>query len=294
MNLLKITSISKKVTLALVGLFLIIFLLVHLGINLCLLRSDSGAWFYNATQFMGSNYIVKVFEIVLFAAIFIHICLAIALQIQNWRSRPVRYKITSKSKTSFMSRYMIWTGGLILCFLVLHFINFYFVKIGFVEGKYMVKMEHVEQYMQKHIKEYQELEKKNLLTEEAYAELQERFEKIQALDKEKTAETQKIFTNLTKKEIADALGSDFHHYEPDFYVMAKELFTQKAYSIIYIVLFFVLGFHLYHAFQSAFQTLGLNHNKYNGTIKTASLLYTVFIVAGFSIIPLYYMFFFKH
>ena len=36
---------------------------------------------------------------------------------------------------------MIWTGGLVLCFLVLHFANFYFVKLGWVEGKYMIKTE---------------------------------------------------------------------------------------------------------------------------------------------------------
>ena len=83
MNLPKIASISKKIVVACVGLFLLLFLLVHLGINLCLLRPDDGAWYIAASNFMGTNYIVKVFEIVLFAVLFIHIVLTIALQIQN-------------------------------------------------------------------------------------------------------------------------------------------------------------------------------------------------------------------
>ena len=142
MNLPKIASISKKIVVACVGLFLLLFLLVHLGINLCLLRPDDGAWFVAASNFMGTNYIVKVFEVVLFAVLFIHIILTIALQIQNWKARPVRYSQPSRSKTSAGSKTMIWTGGLVFVFLALHFVNFYFVKMGWVEGKYMIQSEY--------------------------------------------------------------------------------------------------------------------------------------------------------
>jgi len=119
---------------AFLGLFLMIFLVVHLGINLCLLRDDGGAWFTAAAHFMGTNYIVKVFEIVLFGGFIFHILLGIILQVQNWMARPVRYHVGNKTKTPFLSKYMIYTGGIIFIFLLIHFVNFYFIKIGLVSN----------------------------------------------------------------------------------------------------------------------------------------------------------------
>lgn len=129
---LKASSIAKKIYMAIAGLFLITFLLVHLGINLCLLRNDSGEWFNAASHFMGSNYIVKIFEIFLFLGFFIHMLIGVILQIQNWLARPKRYKIEGFSHTSFFSKYMIHTGVIIIVFLAIHLSNFYFVKHGWV------------------------------------------------------------------------------------------------------------------------------------------------------------------
>ena len=57
-------------------------------------------------------------------------------------------------------------------------------------------------------------------------------------------------------------------------------------DIFYIFCILFLGFHLIHGFQSAFQTLGLNHRVYTPWIKGIGLVYTLVVVAGFSIIPL--------
>ena len=132
-TLFKMSSLSKKVFMALAGVFLLVFLLVHLGINLFLLRNDGGEWFNQAAGFMSSNYLVKIFEIFLFAAFFFHILIGIILKLQNWRARPKGYAVSGKAKTSFFSRYMIWTGLTIFVVLILHFINFYFVKLGLVD-----------------------------------------------------------------------------------------------------------------------------------------------------------------
>ena len=56
--------------------------------------------------------------------------------------------------------------------------------------------------------------------------------------------------------------------------------------IVYVVTLFGLGFHLHHGFQSAFQTLGLNHPVYTPVIKTIGLLYTIVITVGFMAIPI--------
>ncbi|MDE7338125.1 MAG: succinate dehydrogenase, partial [Bacteroidales bacterium] len=131
---LKCASVTKKITLAIVGGFLMVFLLVHAGINLCMLRNDGGEWFRAAAHFMGTNYIVKVFEVILFAALIVHVVLAVILQIGNWMARPVGYKVRGKAQTAPGSRFMIYTGILVAIFLVIHLMNFYFVKLGWVQG----------------------------------------------------------------------------------------------------------------------------------------------------------------
>lgn len=218
---LKFSSITKKIVMACAGLFLLTFLLVHLGINLCLLRNDNGEWFSAAAGFMSTNYLVKIFEIVLFGGFIIHIFYGIVLTLKNWASRPIGYYKCNRTKTSFFSKYMIWTGLIIFIFLAIHFMNFYFVKLGLVP-----------------VPE----------------------------------------------------GAESKH---DFYHMAINLFQNPVYSVIYIVLIIVLGLHLNHSLQSAFQTLGLNHDKYISCFKAFSAIYAIIVAVGFIIIPVYFLFFFN-
>lgn len=219
-SILRFASITQKIWMALLGGFLMIFLLIHLGINLCLLRDDGGKWFTDAAHFMGTNYVIKVFEVVLFGGFLFHIILGIILQVKNWSSRPVRYRVTNKSNTSFLSKYMIYTGGVVFIFLAIHMMNFYFVKIG----------------------------------------------------------------------LAGADAPRLEGGEPNFYVMAQELFAIPLYSILYIVLIAVLGIHLNHGFQSAFQTLGLNQKKYTPLIEKVGTIYSIVVPLGFIIIPIYFLF----
>ena len=100
----------------------------------------------------------------------------------------------------------------------------------------------------------------------------------------------KWILNLSAEDV-EPLEGIVEGVEPDFYHMSYELFQNKAYSIIYIILFIALAFHLVHAMQSAFQTLGLNHNKYNKFIEGFSWIYAIVIAVGFAIIPIYIMFF---
>ncbi len=285
MKLIQFASITKKIALASFGAFLLLFLPVHLGINLCLLRDDGGEWYRNASHFMGTNYIVKVFEIVLMASVLLHIVIAILLTIENWLARPVRYKVRTKTKTPFMSRYMIWTGGIIACFLVLHFINFYFVKLDLVEGKYTASIEKVDKLFQEKALKLQQGE----LSEKEQAALMAQYQAISQITPDKMDKSQKNMVNLTKEEVNTYCGEDFKHVEPDFYIMSKELFANKTYSLIYLIVFVVLGFHLYHAVNSMAQTFGLSHRKYSPVIDWVSILYAIIIPLGFAIIPIWFM-----
>ncbi len=276
MKFLKFASVTKKITLALMGLFLLVFLLLHGAINLCLLREDGGDWFRAAAHFMGTNWIVKVMEVVLMAAFAVHIILAIILQIQNWKARPVRYRVRTKSKTSPGSKLMIYSGIMILVFLCIHFMNFWFVKHGWVEGKYIVNIEEVQTAIKKG------------------DTVQVDFQKLRANGKllqSKQSADKTSFENISREDIKTVFGDNFELYEPDFYLMAKELFHNKWYVILYIVLIAALGLHLNHALQSAFQTLGLTHAKYTPFIKLFSTGYALLIFGIFAIIPAWIYFF---
>jgi len=115
---------------AIAGLFLVSFLFVHMGINLLVLLPDTSL-FNIAAHFMGTNILIKIFEVVLFGGIFIHIIYGLVLQIQNWMARPQRYKIEGWSHTSPFSKFMIHTAVLIFVFLVIHLIDFY-IKTKFL------------------------------------------------------------------------------------------------------------------------------------------------------------------
>jgi len=133
MNKILFSSISMKFVMALAGIFLLLFLPVHMTINLMLLKSDPEP-FNRAAHFMATFPLIKIIEIVLIAAILIHITYGIIIQIRNWIARPVGYTSGSKAETSFFSRFMIWTGAAVFTFLVLHFFNFYFIRLGIVQG----------------------------------------------------------------------------------------------------------------------------------------------------------------
>ncbi len=219
-TILLYSSVTKKVLMALAGLFLVTFLSVHLGINLMLLKNDGGRAFTEAATFMGTNPVIKVFEIVLFGGFLLHIIFGLMVSVQNKAARPAPYACSNSSDTSLFSKYMFHTGIILFIFLVLHFFDFYFIKVGLV---------------------------------------------------------------------APPQGIAIH----DFYQRSLLLFSTPWYSLLYIVSFIVLGIHLNHAIQSAFQTLGWNHSKYMDAVKVTGSTFSVAIAVGFSLVPIYILLFLK-
>ncbi len=301
MELVKLASITKKMTLAAVGAFLLVFLPMHMGLNLCIIRDDGGEWYRNVCHFMGTNWIVKIFEIVLMATVLIHVIVALLLTIENWKARgSVRYQVPSKTKTHLGSKYMIITGGLVFAFLALHFVNFYFAKFGLVEGTYTVKTEKLQMHIQdKVLNIQQELESGKIdqaAAQEKMMGLQMEYMPFLQLTStgqpsDKLSKDGEEIINLRGKEELEAYaGKDFTHYEPDFYVMCNDLFAKPMYSLIYIFALIILGIHLFHAINSIFQTFGLNHRKYNKAIEMLAGAYAIIVPIGFAVVPLFVMF----
>ena len=72
----------------------------------------------------------------------------------------------------------------------------------------------------------------------------------------------------------------------DLYLEVMNAFKSGIYVALYVVCMGAIGFHLWHGFESAFQTLGLNHKKYTPFVKTTGKAFSVLISIGFAIIPM--------
>jgi len=126
------SSIGQKFFMSITGIFLMLFLLVHLTINSLLLFGD-GELFNQAANFMGSNPIMKIIEPILGIGFILHIFYASYITLKNMMARPDKYKVANKTKASWASKNMYILGGLVLIFLVMHLINFFWkIKFGTV------------------------------------------------------------------------------------------------------------------------------------------------------------------
>ncbi len=120
------SSVGKKFIMGFTGLFLISFLVIHVGLNACIWANDNGEMFNKAAHFMGSMIIIRIMEVGLMAGIFLHAVQGLLLTAQNNKRRAVGYAIPMGNKGSkWYSRWMGLLGTLILLFLILHWYNFW-------------------------------------------------------------------------------------------------------------------------------------------------------------------------
>jgi succinate dehydrogenase / fumarate reductase, cytochrome b subunit len=211
------SSIGRKLLMALTGLFLILFLVVHLAGNLQLLKDDEGRAFNVYAHFMTGNPLIKSISYVNFALILVHIFWAVWLSKTNRNARGSEGYAVTKNSSHWTSRNMGILGTAILLFLVFHLSGFWWrMKNGPINPV-----------------TYDNVEYKNLF-----------------------------------EVVSDA-------YQLWWYVA------------IYVVSMALLAFHLWHGFISAFQTLGLNHPKYNPVIKFVGKAFAIVVPLLFAIIPIF-------
>lgn len=119
------SSIARKVAMALSGLFLMFFLLQHFLINITSVFSESV--FNEVSHFMGTNPLVQfVLQPVLIFGVIFHFVMGFVLEIQNRKARSVKYvQYKGSANATWMSRNMIYSGGVVLLFLILHFYDFW-------------------------------------------------------------------------------------------------------------------------------------------------------------------------
>ena len=125
------SSIGRKILMALSGIFLVVFLTQHFLINITSVFSEN--LFNTLSHFMGNNPLVQfILQPVLIFGVIFHFVMGFYLEILNSRSRKKNYsKYSGSSNASWISRNMIFSGGVILIFLVLHFIDFWIPEMNY-------------------------------------------------------------------------------------------------------------------------------------------------------------------
>jgi len=195
------SPIGKKMGMALTGLILYGFLVGHLSGNLLLLRGDGGQAFNAYSDFLINHPLLIPSELFLVIVFLLHVYLAIDVTRENRRARPIGYQMTkSVGGRSFASCTMIYSGVVVLVFLVLHLKTF---KYG------------------------------------------------------------------------DKGDGTLHE-------LVSETFQDPVYMAWYAVAMLALGSHLWHAFQSAFQTLSIRSDK----IKSLGLVLCLILAIGFGVLPI--------
>jgi len=205
------SSVGQKVLVALTGLFLCTFLVVHLSGNLLLFKQDGGRAFDEYSEFMSTNLGIRFMEFVLAAGFLGHILLGIRVWMYNRRCRPESYVMSRPSQNSSLAaRVMFVTGSVVFVFLVVH------LKTFFVPSRFAGNI------------------------------------------------------------------------KPSMYRLVSTAFADPVYAGFYLVSLALMGYHLRHGFQSAFQTLGLRPHR-RTLIDYVAMIFWLFIPAGYAAMPVYFL-----
>jgi succinate dehydrogenase / fumarate reductase cytochrome b subunit len=207
------SSIGKKLVMAITGLALMLFLIVHLAGNMSLYGGKDA--FNNYVALLEEiKPFIRVIEVILAAIFIFHIFNGTRLWIENKQARPQGYSVNgSRKNTTVFSRTAFITGSIVFIFLVIHLQSIWY-KFNYS-------------------------------------------------------------------------GSEL-----DLYTITTEWLQVWWYAALYFIAVILLGFHLNHGFQSAFQTFGWNHKKYFPLIEKIGTIYAVIMTIGFASIPIYFLFFF--
>lgn len=271
------SSIGKKYWMALTGLFLCLFLIGHLIGNLQLLSSskDAALHFNQYALFMTTNPFIKVMSYLTYFSILFHAVDGILLAVQNQKARPVKYANNKPERnTIWASRNMAVLGTLILVFIVTHMVNFWAVM---------------------HFDDKMPLQS---VTIDAGGNPQEYYLTTDGGYLPKAQVDQKLVVIKDRTNFYDA-GADVKIKEgyKDLYKITVQYFQDTkmglVYTILYVISMIVLGFHLYHGFGSAFQSLGMNNPRFNMAIKNFGKAFSIIVPLLFAIIPLYIHFLLK-
>lgn len=207
------SSIGKKLIMSISGLFLIIFLLLHLTINSLSLFGEEA--FKAGCDFMALPFVTVMVPVLAFGFI-IHIIYAFYLSLTNLKARGTqRYAVSHRGEaSSWASKNMLVLGVIVLGVIAFHLTHF--------------------------------------------------WAKMQLLQ----------FQGVPHDQLEDPNA------------LMRETFGSPVVTIIYLIWFVALWFHLTHGFWSAFQTLGFNNNIWIKRWKVIAYIFATIICAGFAVVAI--------
>ena len=216
------SSIGKKLIMSISGLFLVLFLLFHLSMNVAAVFSGEA---YNMVcSLLGSNWYAVAATLVLAAGVVIHFVYAIILTLQNRKARGNdRYAINARPKgVEWASENMFVLGLIVILFMLLHFSQFWY-KMMFAE----------------------------LIGHHEVA--------------------------LGSAMVSPQDGAAFINY----YFQGNAVIT-----VLYLIWYVALWFHLTHGFWSAIQTIGWNNTIWMNRWECISKIVATVICGLFAIITI--------
>ncbi len=257
MNIIFNSSIGKKIIVALMGLFLCLFLIVHLIGNLKLFINDYGFSFNKYSAFMSSNIIIKIFSWLLYLSIIIHVTMSIYLLIKSKKSRSKNYYYINRKKNStWISNNMALLGTIILFFIIVHMSNFWWkCKFGYIP----------------YIEYIKDVKNNSIVS----------FREINDFDIIKDYSCNGFYFYNNKGQVV--------YIYRNLYKIVVETFKISWIVFIYIISMIAISAHLLHGFQSAFRTLGINFQYYGYIINIIGIaIFSVLVPLLFAIIPIYF------
>jgi succinate dehydrogenase / fumarate reductase cytochrome b subunit len=291
------SSIAKKYWMALTGLFLCLFLVGHLLGNLQLLAGnniEAALQFNKYALFMTSNPAVKLLSYLTYISIIFHAIDGIYLAIQNKKARPVAYAMNNPSKnSSFSSRNMAVLGTLVLIFIATHMVNFW-AKMHFDNNMPLVTKTTINQGMP----QSQLIGIPGSTIASIPLPPGGSLKSLVAQNNSQVGNPTKLVlegSNTVKDvktgEVLFVGFKDLHKLTYAFFQSKGKLFNAIPneglfFTLFYVLSMAVLGFHLWHGFQSAFQSLGVN-GKFTPAIKVFGKAFSVIVSILFAIIPIY-------
>lgn len=208
------SSVGAKWLMAITGVVLVVFVIVHMLGNLQVFLGQDEFNAY-AAFLKGTPALLWTTRIGLLVAVVLHAGSGMRLARLNRKARPQAYAKKQWLATSVFARTMAFSGVMLAAFIVYHLLHF---TLGVTHPQ------------------------------------------------------------------------DFHRLDPlgrhDVYTMFVLGFRHPAVTVTYVAAMVMLGFHLAHGISSLFQSLGLNHPKYNGLISRLGPLIAALLVFGNVLMPI--------
>lgn len=207
------SSLGRKYVMALTGIFLVTFLVVHVSVNACIYFNDGGETFNTVAEFFAHNWLIRAMEIVLFVLLILHVVQGFVLWASNSSKRKIKYgrNAANSANSTWYSRSMGLLGTLLLMFLVLHLAHFW-----------------------------------------------------------------------VKSRLTDLITSG----ESTLFAEMQQVFSIEWVVIVYVLGCISLAYHLLHGFQSAFQSMGINHPVYTPMIRAVGAGFSLIVPLVFASMPI--------